>query len=266
MKNTTIILYHDIDTSDRPTEKLDLASKETVARLKEFEIHMAYLYSKGYNVLSLDQYLKIRKAGTVSDKMIVLTFDDGHISNYLYALPILQKYSFSATFFVIAANIGMPYYIGTQEIKVMLKSGMEIGSHGLTHTYLPKLSCDEVKEEVVKSKKILESCTGLPVEIFAYPGGHVNKMVIECVKSAGYKAAASCVLGPNNSRTDPFMLQRIEVRRGTSLNSFRRINNPLSIKFFRYIDLVKTFLQKTMGLDFYQRARRKFYFLYPFKR
>ena len=228
MKDMIILLYHDIDSHDKPTQKKDLATRETVARFEEFESHMKYLASEGYRVLSVTQYLDEQKGGNVRDQDIVLTFDDGHISNYQFALPVLRKCLFSATFFVIADNIGKPYYMGEQEIHGLLACKMEMGSHGLTHSYLTEIRHDEIQREVTESKNILEACLGRPVEVFAYPGGHFNQKVLQSVKSAGYRAAVSCIVGRNNRKTDPFLFKRIEVRRGTSLKAFQNAINELS--------------------------------------
>jgi peptidoglycan/xylan/chitin deacetylase (PgdA/CDA1 family) len=266
MRGTIILLYHDIDSKKEPSEKEDLATRDTVVRIKEFERHMHYLSSNGYRGLSVSQYLAARNDGTNLDKTIVLTFDDGHISNYKLVLPVLRKYSFSATFFVIADNIGKPNYLGVPEIRKMISSNMEIGSHGLTHSYLIGLEASEMKREIFGSKTILEDLAGRPVRVFAYAGGHLNRKVVDCVKTAGYKAAASCIVGKNNLWTDPFLLRRIELRRGTSQESFQNAINPLHIMFFRFVDLSKTLLKHMIGLNKYEHIRNKLYFLYPFRR
>lgn len=267
MENTIILLYHDIDSDDSPTEKQDLATKETVVRIEEFESHMRYLASEGYRVLSVEQYLDEQQCERQEgQKNIVLTFDDGHISNYQFALPVLRQYSFAATFFVIADNIGKPYYMGEQEIQALLSCNMEIGSHGLTHSYLIELRHDDVQREVTESKNLLQRYIGRQIEAFAYPGGHVNQKVLTCVKTAGYRAAASCIVGWNNRKTDPFLLRRLEIRRGTTVEAFQRALNATNIMFFQCIDMGKMFLKKSVGLRKYETLRQKLYHLYPFKR
>lgn len=120
MINTIILLYHDIDSKKKPTEKEGIATKETVVSIEEFESHMEYLAGEGYRVLTVKEYLNRLDSSKLSNKDIVLTFDDGHISNHQFALPILRKHSFSATFFIIAGNIGKRYYMGSREIFELL--------------------------------------------------------------------------------------------------------------------------------------------------
>jgi len=266
MRNTIILLYHDIDSKDKPTEKEDLATKETVVRIEEFESHMDYLANEGYRVISLNQYFYERNQGKYAEKSIVLTFDDGHISNYEFALPVLIKHSFNATFFIIAENVGKLYYMGLPEIKELVDRNMEIGSHGLTHTYLTEISINEIKHEISESKRIIESIIEKPVEVFAYPGGHLNKNIIECVREQGYKAAVSCIVGRNTRKTNPYLLKRIEIRKGTSEEQFQRATKAISIMFFRWVDVGKSLLKRTISIQRYELMRQKFYRFYPFKR
>lgn len=260
------LLYHDLETAQKPVERADLATRQTVVRLGEFKKHMDYLGSGGYRVLSVEQYLKDRTGDGAYGKSTVLTFDDGHISNYELALPVLREACFYATFFVIAGRLGKPEYLGREELRELVRSGMEIGSHGLTHSYLTELSYGEVWREVAGSKEILENCAGRPVRAFAFPGGHLTKKIVDCVRKAGYEGAASCIVGRNSERTDPFLLRRIEMRRGTSVDGFRRAMSPSSIAFHKLIDMEKSLLKKTIGLKRYEYLRRKLYHLYPFGR
>ena len=95
MKNVIILLYHDIDSQNNPTEKRDLATRETVVRLEEFENHIKYLASEGYRVLSVKQYLdKQRKGENEQDRDIVLTFDDGFKNVIENAYPIMKNGQF----------------------------------------------------------------------------------------------------------------------------------------------------------------------------
>lgn len=266
MNRAIILAYHDIDTKNNPTEKKDLPTIQTVVNVDEFESQMHYLASAGYTVLSVTEYLDRLKKNKNNDRCIILTFDDGHYSNYNYALPILRKYSFHASFFIVVDFVGKPLYMGDYEIQELISCNMEIGSHGLTHAYLTQLTREEIIQEVVESKRLLEKRIGRQVDVFAYPGGHQNKKVVEIVKNAGYKAAVSCITGLNNARTNPFLLRRLEVRRGTSVREFRNALDTKSILFFQCIDMLKAVMKKSLGLRVYEGLRQKFFFLYPFKR
>lgn len=266
MIKTLFLLYHDLDSAEYPSEKKDLATQETVARLSEFEGHMAFLAENGWNVISMNLFFAKQKQGKVTDKDIVLTFDDGHISNYRLAFPILQKYGFHATFFMIADRIGTPYHMGNADLQELAGAGMEIGSHGLTHTYLPELSQTEIESELAESKTIIEKVVKQPVASFAYPGGHYNCNVLKCLRDSGYKYGASCIVGWNSSKTDLLLLRRVEIRRGTSTADFERSISVSNILFYQVIDNLKSGIKKMVGLERYKSLRQKLYFLYPLKR
>lgn len=266
MTKTVFLLYHDLDSAALPSEKEDLATKETVVRLTEFESHMALLAESDWNVMSMYDFLEKQKQGKVAARDIVLTFDDGHLSNHALALPVLQKHGFTATFFIIADRIGKPYHMGIKELHELASAGMEIASHGLTHRYLPELSPKEVVRELTESKEIIEKAIGQPVFSFAYPGGHYDDNILKCIKESSYMAAASCIVGWNNSKVDLFMLRRVELRRGTSAADFQQAIKAGNILFYMGIDSTKRIIKKIVGLERYKALRQKLYFLYPFNR
>ena len=266
MTKIIFLLYHDIDSIEFPSEKKGLATTETVVRLSEFESHMAWLDENGWNVISIQQFLEKQKNGNIEALDIVLTFDDGHISNHRLALPVLQKYGFRATFFIIADRIGIPYHMGIEELRELDDAGMEIGSHGLTHTYLPQISEQEIERELLGSKKKIEKTIGKSVDSFAYPGGHYNDNVLKCIGESSYKMGASCIVGCNHPKSNRYLLRRIEIRRGTSVSDFKRSVNLSNILFYQVIGAIKNGLKKIVGLEKYTALRQKLYFLDPFKR
>jgi peptidoglycan/xylan/chitin deacetylase (PgdA/CDA1 family) len=266
MTKTLFLLYHDLDSEAFPSEKEDLATRETVVRLTEFESHMAVLAENDRHVMSMHHFLEKQRLGQVDDQDIVLTFDDGHMSNYTLAYPVLQQHGFTATFFIVADRIGKPYHMGIKELHELAGAGMEIASHGLTHRYLPQLSLQEVARELAESKEIIEKSIGQPVYSFAYPGGHYDDNILNCIKKTNYEAAASCIVGWNNSKVDLFMLRRVELRRGTSAADFQHAIKVGNILFYKGIDSTKRVIKKIVGLERYKALRQKLYFLYPFNR
>jgi len=263
-----ILLYHDIDTPDDPTWHEDHATRETVVRFTEFEGHMAYLADQGYRVITISQYLKNKGAfeNSSAQKTIVLSFDDGHISNYRYAYSVLNKYAFKATFFIIADKVGAPNFMGAAEIRALFESDMEIGSHGKTHAYLPNLDSDTLQFEIGLSKLVLERLLGVEVVTFAYPGGHYDADIVKYVRRAGYRAAASCILGANRFDTNPFLLRRLEIRRGTSRIAFSKALNQRHMILHQGVDKAKSLLKQAVGLENYSSLRQRLYRFYPFKR
>lgn len=121
--------------------------------------------------------------------LISLTFDDGWMSQYEYALPILDHYKFKATFYIITGYLSATHepYMNLHHVMTLHRSGHEIGGHSVTHpnlvlTYLWR------RKEVLLSKIDLEFA-GIKCDSFAYPYGRQNWYVRKLALNAGYKNA-----------------------------------------------------------------------------
>ena len=110
------------------------------------------------------------------------------------------------------------------QLREMQAVGMEIGSHGVGHRMLSKLSAEEIRVEVADSKETLERELGLAVNVFAYPVGGIdayNENVIAAAAHAGYRLACNYVTGTNRlPLAHPYSLHRLRVERDLSLASF----------------------------------------------
>jgi peptidoglycan/xylan/chitin deacetylase (PgdA/CDA1 family) len=118
-----------------------------------------------------------------SDKVVILNFDDGRKSQFAQAKPILDKYGFKATFYVVCNYLeNKPGYMDWNEVKQLYEEGNDIGSHSMSHPHLGNLSKKDVKFQVGQSKKCLED-HGIDVTSFAYPfnQGSDDKKVIKIV-------------------------------------------------------------------------------------
>jgi peptidoglycan/xylan/chitin deacetylase (PgdA/CDA1 family) len=78
-------------------------------------------------------------------KAAIITFDDGMLSQYTYAKPILDKYNFMATFYIICNNVDKENRMNWNNIQTLEEEGHEIGSHSMNHKKLSKLSEEEMK-------------------------------------------------------------------------------------------------------------------------
>lgn len=262
-----ILLYHDLESVDCPNEKSNLAAKETVVNIQNFESQIRYLAENNYETISINEYFTyLKKEHQLLSGKIILTFDDGHYSNYTLAFPVLLKYGFKATFFITTNWLNQPFHLTEEQVKEMVEKGMEIGSHGLTHKFLSGMDSEGIEFEFSESKRILEFITKQPVNYIAFPGGHYNSKVLGLLKVSGYKGALSCLQGLNSSKTNQWLLKRIEIRKNVSADQFKQIFNPLSITFYQIVDSLKGLLRRTIGLNTYSNLRSKLYKYYLFKR
>ena len=118
-----------------------------------------------------------------SQKLVILNFDDGRESQFLNAKPVLDKYGFKATFYIVCNYVeNKPGFMDWKQIREIYDEGNDIGSHSMNHADLSKLSKKEIKFEVGESKKCLED-HGIRVTSFAFPfnEGSNNKEVINSV-------------------------------------------------------------------------------------
>ncbi|MBP2635128.1 MAG: icaB [Firmicutes bacterium] len=195
---------------------------------EEFEEQMAYLAENGFTTITPDQlmaYLNYDKA--LPEKPILITFDDGYSDNYTNAYPIMKKYGFTATIFLVTSKIGQEENFMTwDQVRTMQKDGFVFGSHTVTHAALTKVSHEQAMAELINSRKELEQQLGVKSRFFAYPTGAYNIQSEEMVKQAGYRAAFTIRYGQAGVESNPYALERIPIFRGqhTFRSFFVRLN------------------------------------------
>lgn len=110
---------------------------------------------------------------------INIQFDDGYLDNYQYAKPILDKYGFKATLFMIGNKIGynggspLSTYLTASQLVELEESGWEIGSHSQTHPNMKNLTVPQLHDEFALSKAAILAAGVKSVTSFAYPFGTV---------------------------------------------------------------------------------------------
>jgi Polysaccharide deacetylase len=113
----------------------------------------------------------------------MINFDDGYKSHFLYAKPILDKYGFKATFFIVCGKMETkPKWMTWQDIMALKNDGMDIQSHTMTHAHLDSVSAQKLDYEIGYAKQCLAD-HGFDTTIFAYPKnlGSDNETVVNVV-------------------------------------------------------------------------------------
>jgi peptidoglycan/xylan/chitin deacetylase (PgdA/CDA1 family) len=134
----------------------------------------------------VDLFVQLRQ-GKSSGLWPEVTFDDGHISDFEYAAPILQSRGLVAQFFITVGWTGeRPGYMGWSELRQLLAAGQSVGAHGWTHTLLTHCSDNDLRTELSSARLTLEDKLGTSVTTMSLPGGRYNRRVLSACKKAGY--------------------------------------------------------------------------------
>jgi glycosyltransferase involved in cell wall biosynthesis len=224
-RGTVVLRYHAFAVEGEKPSRY-------VVSARRFERQLRWLARRGYNLMSLDDYLDHRARYLFPPaKSVVITIDDGYVDNDAVARPILERYAAPATIFLITGSEGRhprasdPSLVDrpllAPEQAARLSTGpISLGAHTRTHPDLTAIDPTAAESEVAGSKHDLEQALGTSVDAFAYPNGAMNSTVRAIVKRAGFIGAVGVKPGHNRPATDSFDLRRIEVRGSDSLLRF----------------------------------------------
>lgn len=185
-----ILLYHDLQPEYEPHRAVITVTPE------RFDEHILALLNNGYTPVSFED---VHNASlgiyTLPEKPVIVSFDDGYLTNYTYAFPIIQKYGIKSTIFVITKTVGQaggdhPHFTWEQA-KIMQKSGLvSIQSHTFSHNDMQTLDAFQIEREIRLSKYMIEKNLGTPCDMLAFPFGSCNQNIVDSAKRAGYKVVA----------------------------------------------------------------------------
>jgi peptidoglycan/xylan/chitin deacetylase (PgdA/CDA1 family) len=154
-------------------------------------------------------------------RVAVLTLDDGHISTFERAYPILKKHGvrFTMALNTEAIEGHRPEAVTWDNVNEMRASGLcEIASHSHIHGHMERLTEASNRREVTLSREIIEQRTGVRAETFVFPFGGHDQRVMGLVKEAGYRAAFAVGTGRVRLDSPRWALPRKGVLRSTTLS------------------------------------------------
>ncbi|MEK7850026.1 MAG: polysaccharide deacetylase family protein [Candidatus Omnitrophota bacterium] len=262
MNKTPILLYHDF------CSQTDNHKDNFCVTWENFKQQMDYLHENGFAAMSLAKFIaeqeywrseetKEEKAIKDTRKKVVLTFDDGDISNYHFVLPILKEKGFTATFFVTINEIGKEGRMDWTMIYDLTRNNMDVGSHGLSHSFLTAHNNYTVLNELLMSKQILEKYTRKRIDFLSIPQGFYNKRVLAIAKDVGFKAACVSDIGFNDFQSeDLFLLKRFTMRRNYRIGAFRAIVQGAPQITVRAAESLRTRMRNMLGWQMYDRIRQ----------
>lgn len=198
-----------------------------------FDEQLAELKRWNYQSITLEQWIAYKeKRADLPRRPIIITFDDGYRSTHHNAWPILRRYGFSATVFLVASLIGetnawdveerQEPLLNESEIREMQSGAITFGSHTQSHRALTRIPLEEAARELADSRKALESLLARPVTTLCYPFAKQNRTIRDLARKAGYNAAVIGRGGTNRVWTDQYALRRIKVDTSTTLSGLRK--------------------------------------------
>ena len=208
-----ILTYHSIDES---------ASPITVSK-DQFLGQMSFLAESGFSAMSLSHLRQQwSTGGELPARPVVLTFDDGYRNTLSDGVPVLRRFGFTATIFVVSGYVRatndwptQPSWVprlpllGWNELRELSGQGFEIGSHTETHPSLRGLPAHRQDREIVGSQQTIEDRLSLPVTSLAYPYGESD----DCSRrlaSLQYETACGTSLRSGKPSDDLLNLPRID--------------------------------------------------------
>lgn len=238
-----VIMYHSIiDNYSR--------AGEYVVTPKTFENDMTYLYENGYDTVTVNDLVNyVYKGGTLPQKPVMITFDDGFYNNIIYAQPVFEKYNYKGIISVVGiyvetyekANDHNPNYAycNFEDITIIAEEGyFEIGNHSYNmHKTSARKGCSKkigestedyckiLSNDVVTLQNLLTEKSGVTPIAFSYPFGSVSRESITVLRQLGFLAAFNCTEKPNYITRQPetlFSLNRYNRASGISTEQFMK--------------------------------------------
>jgi peptidoglycan/xylan/chitin deacetylase (PgdA/CDA1 family) len=213
-----VLMYHRID---RVLSAHDPITVGLTVMAPAFEAQLQFLRQHGFRSVTLDDmWTGVIRHASASAREIVLTFDDGYEDNYAVAFPLLRRYGFTGTFFVVTSTVGTSDHLTVAQIKEMAAAGMAFGSHGQHHVDFSALPPSIARSELENSKRLIGGWVGDPVTFFAYPSGRYSESVERNLSDLGYRGAVTEIPGFVNATSRPYELERVRVAHDDSLAEY----------------------------------------------
>ncbi|HVF98297.1 MAG TPA: polysaccharide deacetylase family protein [Chloroflexia bacterium] len=247
----TILSYHSLD---------DLGTPLSVSP-SLFAAQMSALSELGCRTFTMSQVAeRLSSRRPFPSRTVAVTFDDGFANFAEEGAPILWRYGFAATVYVITGMVGRATHwtdrssplpslpiLNWEQIEQLHARGVEIGAHSATHGFLTQYSPSALANELVAPRRLLEDRMGTPVRSFAYPQGDYDDRVVRAVREAGYTTAATVDQGRAGCKSDPLRLPRLLVSNNTTPHVVQAFAVPTVGPAYIAINLVLRGLLRRKG-------------------
>lgn len=214
-----ILMYHVIN--DPPP---GAGLPELYVAKSDFAAQMSWLKDHGYSAVSMQQVYDLWRRGlALPRRPVVISFDDGYLSIWSNALPIMKRAGMRGVLNLELNELDQVSQggISEQQVRALMAAGWEINSHTLTHPDLTAIDDGQLRRELVSSRRQIRRRFGRPANFFCYPAGRYDPRVVAAVEAAGYLGATTTNFG-NAGPDQLFTLNRVRVDRSDGTQGFIR--------------------------------------------
>ena len=197
-----VLLYHHVAT-DTPAS--------TSISPEDFRSHMEYLRDNGFNVVGLDAMVEaLRNGDDLPDRAVAITFDDGYLSIYEEAFPMLQSFGFPFTLFLSTGPIDrqLRNYMSWEQVSEMAEAGVVVANHMVEHPHMLNRGESEndgswierLREELLRAEQSIVEHTGQSHRFLAYPYGEFDPAIKDMLRDLDFVGFAqnSGAIGPGS--------------------------------------------------------------------
>ncbi|MCX8129606.1 MAG: polysaccharide deacetylase family protein [Clostridia bacterium] len=215
-KNIPVIYYHDIveDGKGESYSKTDVSV---------FKRHMEFLHRSGYKTYTFDELEDVSLIKT-QEKKVLITFDDGYVSNYSIVFPVLKDLGLKFNIFVAAGEIenSNEKYLKPEMIYEMACSGIAgFGAHTFSHIDATQIHENNFEKEVIYTNRYLRDITGADVKDFCFPFGHYNWKTLSYLSRKNiYKRLYTSDHMPVRSISETTVIGRIGIENNDNMDVF----------------------------------------------
>ena len=217
------LMYHRFEENKYPSTNI---------RIDDFKKHISIIENNNIKFINPNNFEEELKNNKLQRK-VLLTIDDGFLSFYENAWPILKKKKIPFILFVSTREVGANNYMTWEQIKELSKENfVEIGNHSHTHEYLVDESKELIVEDIKKSISIFKEKLGKNSEFFSYPFGEYSLEFKDIIESFGFKYAFGQHSGVMDETKDFYELPRYPINeKYGELKRFTSLTKTLPFKF-----------------------------------
>jgi peptidoglycan/xylan/chitin deacetylase (PgdA/CDA1 family) len=182
-----------------------------------FDAQLKGLFDAGWHSITMATLAEQMETDrTIPAKTFVITFDDGWADGYDYAFPIMRKYGFVGTFYMISSRIDQPNELSTLQMRTLEAAGNDIGNHTEFHISLTTVSGDRVVQEVEDASQQIARAVGHRPVSLAYPMGAISVGVVLLLEQIpDMKIAVHTGFGTYETWFARYDMPRVRVHPGT---------------------------------------------------